>query len=327
MSAFRKLAPIVASILLCCPSMTMGAPTTRTRIATAHGASVNPMPIWSKSVKVPYRAWIPVDKPRQVLLCVHGLGFSSASFSEFGRLMAGRGLAVYAIDVRGFGAWMDRPDDQLDFEACLSDIESALHTLRKAYPKTPILMVGESMGGAIALRETSRNPDLVDGLICAVPSSDRYRKLSSELIVGARYVTEKNKPMSLDTEVVNRATADPKLRKEMENNPNNRMKLSAKQLKQFNDFMKGNEDAAALIQNTPTIMLAGFKDKLVRPEGTIDLFNEVSTQDKLLLVVGDGEHLLLEENQLTPEIEQLLLQWIKMEARTPGTRRAVAARQ
>jgi esterase/lipase len=129
-----------------------------------------------------------------------------------------------------------------------------------------------------------------------------------------RYVQDKDKPMNLDAEVVNRATANPELRKEMEANPSNRMKLSPKELKQFNDFMKGNDDAAVLIEKTPTLMLAGFKDKLVKPEGTIDLFNEVSTQDKLLFVVGDGEHLLLEENQLTAQLEQLIIDWIKNES-------------
>jgi alpha-beta hydrolase superfamily lysophospholipase len=288
--------------------------TIKKRFKTAGTVATNRLPIWSKKVQVPYRAWIPVERPKQILLCVHGLGFSSESYGDFGRAMARRGVAVYALDVRGFGAWMDRNDDNLDFEACLSDIEAALHSLRKAYPSTPIFLVGESMGGAIALREASRNPDLMRGLICSVPSSDRYRKLSSELIVGVRYLKNKNKPMSLETEVVNRATNDPTLRKEIQANPSNRMKLTPKQLKLFSDFMKGNEDAAVLIQKTPTLMLAGFKDKLVKPEGTIDLFNEVSSQDKLLMVVGDGEHLLLEENQLTEQLEMLLLDWLKNES-------------
>src|ERR1700679_1262369 len=86
----------------------------------ASASSVSHAPIWSKRVRVPYRSWIPVEKPHVVLLCVHGLGFSSASFSQFGRAMAGRGFAVYALDVRGFGQWMERQNDKVDFEACMS---------------------------------------------------------------------------------------------------------------------------------------------------------------------------------------------------------------
>ena len=274
------------------------------------------LPIWSAKIKVPYRSWIPVEKPGAVLLCVHGLGFSSKSFTEFGRRMAGRGFAVYAVDVRGFGEWMKRETkEQLDFESCLSDIEAALQSLRKAYPKTPIFLVGESMGGAIALRATSRYPELINGLVSSVPSSDRYAKLSSELIVGARYLEHKDKEMNIAPEIMNKATSNTALRAKWEAEPTNRMKMTPKELKQFDDFMKGNQDAAVLVANTPVLMLAGFKDKLVKPEGTISLFNELSTQDKLLMVVGDGEHLLLEENQLSDSLSQLITDWINNEVR------------
>jgi acylglycerol lipase len=276
--------------------------------------STSQMPIWSKNISVPYRSWIPRDKPHQVVLCVHGLGFSSESFSEFGRSMARRGVAVYALDVRGFGKWMQRSADKVDFEACMNDVEAALRALHKSYPGVPVFLVGESMGGGIALQATSRNPTLVQGLICSVPSGDRYGTISSELVVGTRYLTNKDKPMDVSAEVVNKTTKNPKLRKAWAAESTNRMKISPKELKQFSDFMKGNDDAAVLIDNTPTLMLAGFKDKLVRPEGTIRLFNDISTQEKLLMVVGDGEHLLLEENQLSDQLEQLIMVWITNES-------------
>ena len=269
------------------------------------------LPRWSANIHVPFRSWIPKNRPREVLLCVHGLGFSSKSFTQFGRQMAGREFAVYAMDVRGFGAWMQRKgEDRVDFEACLSDVETALRTLRSAYPSTPIFLVGESMGGAIVLRAASRNPQLVSGIVSSVPSSDRYAKFSSEIIVAAHYLDDKDKPMDLRPEVVDRTTADLALRAKFEAEPTNRMKLTPKELKQFNEFMKGNNDAAALIAETPVLMIAGFKDKLVKPEGTIELFNILSTPDKMLMIVGDGEHLLIEENQLTPQLTQLLTDWM-----------------
>lgn len=290
--------------------------------AIAHGtARTASLPVWSKSVSVPIRAWLPVDKPHEVFLCIHGLGFSGESFQEFGRVMAGRGVAVYAMDVRGFGQWIKRKgQDTIDFEACLVDVQSALKTLHAAYPGVPVFLVGESMGGAIAMEATARYPKLVDGLISAVPSSDRYQKLSSEVVVGMHFIRDPDKPINVAPEVINRCTTNPVLREKMKAEPTNHMKLSPKELKQFESFMKGNYDAAHLIERTPVLMLAGFKDKLVKPEGTIELFNSLSTPDKLLMVVGDGEHLLLEENQLTEQMTVLLVDWTKNEAssRHPG---------
>ncbi|HEY9676405.1 MAG TPA: alpha/beta fold hydrolase [Drouetiella sp.] len=267
-------------------------------------------PIYSNNIKVPYRSWLPPVKPKEILLCIHGLGFSSLSYTEFGHVMASRGYGVYAIDVRGFGEWMNKRENRVDFEGCLADIENALKTLRKHYPGAKVTIVGESMGGAIALAAASRNPQLVDGIISSVPSSDRYAKMDQILVVGSKYLTSKDKPMNIAPEVVKRATANKELQHEMVTNPTNRMKLTPKELKQFNDFMKGNYDAAALIEKTPILMLAGFKDQLVKPEGTIELFNSISNDQKLLMVVGDGEHLLLEENQLTEQLTDLVLTWL-----------------
>ncbi len=235
--------------------------------------------------------------------------------------MAGRGFAVYAMDVRGFGQWVKlKGQHTVDFEACLVDVQSALKVLHKEYPGVPVFVVGESMGGAIAMESAARYPNLVDGLISSVPSSDRYQKLSSEVVVGMHYIRDPDKPINVAPEVINRCTTNPVLRKQMVNNSANHMKLSPKELKQFETFMKGNYDAAHLIEKTPVLMLAGFKDKLVKPEGTIELFNDLSTPDKLLMVVGDGEHLLLEENQLTEQLTVLITDWVKNESRSkhPG---------
>ena len=289
---------------------------TTTTVATKHTHGNANVPVWVRNLNVPYRAWLPREKPREVLLCVHGLGFSSESYREFGRVFASKGYAVYALDVRGFGKWMDRKDDShVDFEACLLDVEAALKALRKAYPTCPTYLVGESMGGAIAMAATSRNPHLVDGLISCVPSSDRYAKLNSELVVGMHYVKDSDKPVSVEPEIVDRVTDDLALRKQIQSEKTNRLKLTPKELKSFEDFMKGNNDAAKLIEKTPVLMLAGFKDRLVKPEGTIELFNNLSTQKKVLMIIGDGEHLLLEEAQMTPQVGLLLSDWIRSESR------------
>ena len=317
-SSIGMLALGMVSVVLA-QSAAIAAPSTKTTTTTTTTTTVKKnvvMPKWSVNIKVPYRSWLPRNKPSQVLLCVHGLGFSSRSYNEFGRAMAGRGFATYAMDVRGFGAWMQRKGDdaKVDFESCLSDVETALRTLRKAYPGTPVFLVGESMGGAIVLQAAARNPQLVDGIVSSVPSSDRYAKLSSELIVGMHYLEDKDKPIDLTPEVIERSTSDKELQRQFAANSSNRMKLSPKELKQFNDFMKANDEAALLIAKLPVLMIAGFKDKLVKPEGTIELFNTLSTPEKMLWIVGDGEHLLLEENQLTTQLTRLLTIWISSEA-------------
>jgi alpha-beta hydrolase superfamily lysophospholipase len=175
------------------------------------------------------------------------------------------------------------------------------------------------MGGAIALRVTANNPELVDGLITAVPSGDRFHKTRNELRVALRLVTGRmNKPMEVGSGVINAATDDLAVRESWGNDPLNRMALTPRELMQFQKFMNDNHDTARKITTKPVLVIAGFKDKLVKPEGTIELFNEITTPNKLLVVVGNGEHLLFEEAQLTDEVAWVVLGWLKahMESET-----------
>jgi len=306
MQPLTKLAFLIAIGLFLETATTVPVSAVPSKLSAARSAQKR-----KADIALPYRSWVCSGTPKVVLLCVHGLGFSSQAFETFGKQMSQCGYAVYAVDVRGFGAFKNMAGkDQVDFESCVFDVQQALIALHKSYPKTPAFLLGESMGGAMALRVASRFPLLVDGLISAVPSNDRFAKLSTALKVGTKLLKGGNKKIDVGPMIVNRATADPELQKKWLEDPSNRMMLTAKELKQFEDFMKENHDSAALIERPPVLLMAGFKDKLVRPEGTIDIFNELSTQDKLLVVVGDGEHLLFEENQMTGEVKWILNGWI-----------------
>jgi len=247
-----------------------------------------------------------------VLVCVHGLGLNSQSFEQFGRDMSKRGVATFAVDVRGFGTWMKlKGKEEIDFDSCMLDVEKALKILHVAYPKVPIFILGESMGGAIALRLTAEHPELVAGLISAVPSGDRFHKTRNELKVALRLMTgKKNMPMDLGDAVVDEATENESLREGWKDDPLNRLTITPKELLQFRRFMNENHDMAERIVSKPVLIVAGFKDKLVKPQGTIDLFNEINSPDKMLMIVGNGEHLIFEENQMTEPVAAMLLGWL-----------------
>lgn len=280
-------------------------------------------------VKVPYRSWLPKkEKPRLVLLCIHALGFSSKSYDNFGRRMAAAGIPTYALDVRGFGEWMNRSSDEahMDFESCLTDVEQGLKTLHRAYPKTPVFLVGESMGGAIAIQAASRYPDQVNGLVSAVPSTERAGGfMKSSAIVVFKAAESGGGQVDMSPVVVDGATNDPALRRKIEADPLNRMELSKKELAQFDLFMKQTHEAAPLAERIPAMMLVAYKDKLVTPAGSVDLFSEMTTPQKLMIGDGDSGHLMLEEAQMTSEIEWILKGWLREKAATVVVRDGVAS--
>ncbi|CAN5587306.1 hypothetical protein BH11CYA1_BH11CYA1_24930 [soil metagenome] len=243
----------------------------------------------------PCRNWIDRDvKQTAVVLCIHGLGLNADAFNDFGTRMSQRGVAVYAIDVRGFGSWMKlKNGDSLKFATCLDDIKALLPVLRANHPGLPVFLLGESMGGAIALRAASVYPQLMDGLISSVPSGHRYKSDGTDLKVGVELITGAHKQFDVGTSIVDQATKNDRLRSIWESSPLNRMNLSAVQLIDFQSFMDGNHDAAAKVSSIPVLMLQGTLDRLVKAQGTWDLFNTLVTIDKTFIELP-SEHLVIE---------------------------------
>lgn len=74
--------------------------------------------------------------------------------------------------------------------------------------------------------------------------------------------------------------------------------------------MKHNQKYACEIKKTPVIVFQGFRDHLVRPNGTYALYQALSTRDKDLLFVGDREHLVFEEGAASDKIVSMLAAWL-----------------
>lgn len=225
---------------------------------------------------------------------------------------------MYAIDVRGFGSWMrDGGHDQVDFNGCLNDVRTALTSIRAANPGLPIFLLGESMGGAIALRAASMYPNLINGLISSVPSGDRFKQKKTDLKVALDFLKGPNKQFDVGKSVVDQATTNPQLRRDWQDNPLDRMNLSPKELIQFQSFMNDNHDSAKKIVATTVLMVQGTKDKLVKPEGTWELFNEIASGQKTFLAIP-SEHLIYEDQQdkehiNDTRINRLTAAWILMQ--------------
>jgi acylglycerol lipase len=123
---------------------------------------------------LPLRKWLPKDGGvKAVILALHGFNDYSNAFDEPGRVWAKEGIATYAYDQRGFGAaperglWPGRA-------ALAADAATAAQILRRIYPGLPLYLLGESMGGAVAVVAITGEsgtpvPD-VDGVILTAPA-------------------------------------------------------------------------------------------------------------------------------------------------------------
>ncbi|MGE5503447.1 MAG: lysophospholipase [Actinomycetota bacterium] len=121
-------------------------------------------------VRLPMRAWLPKGRTDAVILALHGMNDYSHAFDGPGTFLSRHGIAVYAYDQRGFGKgphpgyWSDGAD-------MAADLLTAARLVAARHPGKPLFLLGESMGGAVAmLAAAGHPPPEIKGVILSAPA-------------------------------------------------------------------------------------------------------------------------------------------------------------
>ena len=250
------------------------------------------------------------EKPKGVIIAVHGLGMHSSSFQKFAERMNEENYSLCALDVRGFGSWkLARGREKVDLDSSLLDINGLVKLTHMKYPDLPVFVLGESMGGSLALRYAADYPHSINGVISCVPADRRYKSHKEFFQVAFNFIKHPNKPMSVEN-VLSRAATTDSVSKEAFEDPYMRADLSPKELIKFQFFMTQTALKAGAIKDCPVLMFQGMKDRLAKPGATIDLFNNLATEDRDLYLVGQCQHLIFEEVDTPDVVFQSLLAWL-----------------
>ena len=112
--------------------------------------------------------WIP-DSPRGVLLGFHGYGdYGDLTFRRAAAYWSQQGLAVIAVDQRGFGRnrshgyWPGA-------EALIADAVAVSKQVRARFPDIPMTVIGHSMGGGV-IAAAAADGLAADRIVLAVPA-------------------------------------------------------------------------------------------------------------------------------------------------------------
>ncbi|MCO6417991.1 alpha/beta hydrolase [Siccirubricoccus sp. KC 17139] len=120
--------------------------------------------------RLPFKAWIPEEQAKAVIVAIHGFGdYSKNAFEIPSPLFLSRDVAIYAYDQRGFGAGPDRGYWH-DSKTIAGDAINVVRIIKESHPSTPIFLLGESMGAAVALLAAEQpGASLVQGYILMAP--------------------------------------------------------------------------------------------------------------------------------------------------------------
>lgn len=108
--------------------------------------------------------------PQAVIVALHGMNDYANAFAMPGAWLAERGVTTYAYDQRGFGR-SPNPGLWAGEDALAADARDAVAFARSRHPGVPVFLLGESMGGAVAIAAmTDAEPAQADGVILVAPA-------------------------------------------------------------------------------------------------------------------------------------------------------------
>ena len=178
-------------------------------------------------------------KPKAVILCLHELGLYSGVFDNLGQRMADKNISVYAIDLRGFGGWreMEKKNAKMDLAKTLADVKGSCEEIRKLNKDIPVFILGEAMGGALALQAASKYPTLINGIISAAPGGDHFKSVNNFVNVGVGMAVGSKHAFGLGEKLMDVATPKQALKEALSDDEMVRMDVTANEMVACQFFM------------------------------------------------------------------------------------------
>ncbi len=120
------------------------------------------------------------------VVLVHGFGEHSGRYEELGQELAAAGWTLWSMDLPGHGRSQGPRADIEKLEWALADIGQLVAEAAGEAPGAPVVLMGHSMGGALAAAYAVRRPGQLAGLVLSAPALHlAWKPRALALAVGA----------------------------------------------------------------------------------------------------------------------------------------------
>lgn len=251
-----------------------------------------------------YRDWFPADlpEPAAIVLVLHGIGYHGGPYKFIADDLNPRGIAVYALDARGHGLSCGVRDTLPTRDVENSDIGAMLALIRESHPGAKVFLLGDSMGGVLAMNYAREHNSDLAGLILVVPaiSVPFFGQLDNKrnLPLLPYVMFDHGKPVvSLVGHRLTQSSRDPQFIAERRSDPLAYKKVSISYVVAAGRAARQWKTETAPHITLPTLLLEGAKDPIVSHTASRTLFRSLGSSDKTFEAFSGAPHTILWDPQ------------------------------
>ncbi|KAK9048325.1 hypothetical protein SSX86_032712 [Deinandra increscens subsp. villosa] len=256
----------------------------------------------SKGLEIFTKSWLPeTGSPKAVICFCHGYGDTCSFFFEgIARKFASSGYGVFAMDFPGFGLSEGLHGYIQSFDGLVDDVIEHYSKIKENADlrDLPRFLLGQSMGGAVALKVHLKQPEFWNGAVLVAPmckiADDVVPPWAvKKLLVGVAKVLPKYKLVP-QKDLGDMAFRDP------EKKPLTSYNVIAykdrPRLGTALELLNTTQDIENRLENVslPLLILHGKADIVTDPSVSKTLYEKARSSDKKLNLYDDGFHALLE---------------------------------
>jgi alpha-beta hydrolase superfamily lysophospholipase len=245
-----------------------------------------------KSTQLPGRAWC-AERPRALIAIVHGLGEHAGRYGALASALVDRRFTVVSLDLPGHGEAAGPRGDAPSWIGLRDLVIPAMFTVTRGMPgqppDLPVVLLGHSMGGLLALDYALAHPKSLLGLVLSAPA------LKSNPPPGWKVALARMAKVIAPTvgfpDGISEAgiSRDPEVRKRREDDPLVHGKITPRL---YFGLVEARRRVMAESRRLaiPTLILHGAADRVVDPTGSLE-FNGLAPHGMVRLITyRDGFH-------------------------------------
>jgi pimeloyl-ACP methyl ester carboxylesterase len=255
----------------------------------------------------------------QAILLVHGSGvgwvYWDIPIRDYSIMdyLAKKGLDVYAVECRGYGKSTKPNGMEVSATSMASDLKSVIREIAKRSGVSKVGMAGHSSGGPVLLVAAGMYPELVERMVLI---GAPYKKIHPNFVAYATKVIEMGKEPGKDY-VPNLHYKD--VEKRLDAYDDDVVAWYKKIVEEqyglmpagvYPDVIKNPGIPIVSVTKVPTLILNGSNEYVVEPQDALDMFKDLGSPDKAMIILPGGYHLMFLERRGHVGLQESIFFWM-----------------